>query len=344
MVGELDMAATDGNPVAEPSAPVARRPSEAEVRAYLTSLSNWGRWGHGSEGLRGTLNLITPSRRAAAAQLVEQGDVVACGFPMAYEREVRGRDERGHLVPGGSPFAQHYMLRYEELADVPPTTRAAPMDGFLIEPHGQLITHLDAPAHTVLDGRIFNGVPVSEALGPDGARQGGIELAAPGIVGRGVLLDVPLARGVRWLEDRDVVMPADLERCEQRCGIGVEPGDCVIVRTGYRLHKPQGELKGPGYGRPGLQAACLPWLHERDVAVLASDVASDCWPHGYDALGQPIHAVGLWAIGLWLIDNCAVEQLATVCAREGRYEFLFSVAPLLLTGGTASPVNPLAVF
>jgi kynurenine formamidase len=344
MVDELGPQAVsvgEGRPVGEAGDAL---PTEADVRGYLTSLSNWGRWGEGADGLRGTLNLITPDRRAAAARLVERGRVVGCGLPMVYEEGGHGRDERGHLVPGGSPFAQHYMLGYEALAAVPPTTRAAPMDGFLIEPHGQMVTHLDAPAHVVLDGRLFNGVPLSDALGPRGARLGGVELSAPGIVGRGVLLDVALARGVPWLDDHDVVLPADLDRAEERYGAVVGPGDCLVVRTGYRLHKPGGELKGPGYARPGLQAACLPWLRERDVAVVCSDVPSDCWPHGYDGLGQPIHTVGLWAIGLWLIDNCAVEELAAACADEGRNEFLFTVAPLVLTHGTASPVNPLAVF
>lgn len=344
MLDELEATAVTGGPGPRDRRTDVHLPTEAEARDYLTSLSNWGRWGEGAEGLHGTLNLITPRHRAAAAQLVERGRVVGCGFPIVYDTSGRGRDERGHLVPGGSPFAQHYMLGFETLAAVPPATRAAPVDGFLIEPHGQLITHLDAPAHVVLDGRLFNNVPVADALGPDGARLGGVELAAPGIVGRGVLLDVPLARGVRWLDDHDVVMPTDLEQAEDVCGIAVEPGDCLVVRTGYRLHKPRGELKRPGYARPGLQAACLPWLRERDVAVVCSDVASDCWPHGYDGLGQPIHAVGLWAIGLWLIDNCAVEELAAACAGEDRYEFLFNVAPLLLMHGTASPVNPLAVF
>jgi kynurenine formamidase len=319
-------------------------PTEDEVRGYLTELSNWNRWGTGADGLRGTLNLITPERVAAAAGLVRTGQVVCCSLPIVYDPAGEGVDEHGHLVPGGTPYALHYMLEYDSLFDTPPGKRMAAMDGFLIQPHGQLITHLDAPAHVALDGTLFNGVPARDALSPDGALIGSVELARDGILGRGVLLDVAASRGVPWLEDTDMIMPADLERCERLHGVRVGPGDCLVVRTGYRARRPQGAPKVAGYARPGLQAACLPWLRERDVALVSSDVPTDCWPYLYESLGLPVHTVGLWSIGLWLVDNCYLEVLSAQCAGSGRYEFFFTVAPLLLTHGTGSPVTPLAVF
>jgi kynurenine formamidase len=218
------------------------------------------------------------------------------------------------------------------------------MDGFLIQPHGQLITHLDAPCHTVYDGTLFNGVPSSEALTPETALLGGVELATRGVLGRGVLLDVAALRGRPWLEDDEVILPEDLDACEQLHGVRVGRGDCLLVRTGYRARNLHGLRTGPDFKRPGLQAACLPWLHEREIGLLAADVAIDCMPHGYDSLGLPVHTVGMWAIGLWLLDNCWLEDLSQQCAAARRYEFLFAVSPLLLRGGTGSPVNPLAVF
>jgi kynurenine formamidase len=319
-------------------------PSEEQLRGYLTELSNWGRWGDGEAGLAGTLNLLTPRRVSAAAGLIRTGDVVPCALPIVYDEDGAGVDEAGHLVPGGTDYAQHYMLHYDGLFEVEPGRRAAPMDGFLLEPHGQLMTHLDAPAHVALDGQIFNGVDARAALTRSGAVAGSVELARNGIVGRGVLLDVAAARGVPWLDDTDAILPADLEDCEERTGVRVGPGDCLVVRTGYRARAPQGAPKVPGYARPGLQASCLPWLRERDVAVVSSDVPTDCWPYGNETLGLPVHTVGLWAIGLWLVDNCDLETLSRHCARTGRYEFFYSIAPLCLPQGTGSPVTPLAVF
>ena len=96
--------------------------------------------------------------------------------------------------------------------------------------------------------------------------------------------------------------------------------------------------------RSGFQAACLPWLHERQVAVLASDVAQDPTPSGYQTVSMPIHMVGIVAMGLWLIDNCQLEDLADTCALLGRCEFQLALAPIRFQGVTGSPVNPIAVF
>jgi kynurenine formamidase len=189
---------------------------------------------------------------------------------------------------------------------------------------------------------MFNGV-VAEGLLDGRARLGTVELAERGITGRGVLLDVAQSSGVPWLDDGDRVFPEDLERCEEAQGVRVREGDILVVRTGYRGRTLTGPKKGPGYRRPGMQAACLPWLRERDISVIASDVPTDCFPAGYE-LGLPIHTVGMWAMGLWIVDNCYLEELATHCHQTGRYDFLWTIAPLRLSGMSCSPVNPLALF
>jgi kynurenine formamidase len=157
------------------------------------------------------------------------------------------------------------------------------------------------------------------------------------------LLDIPADAGRPWLEDGEAILPEDLERSEARAGLRVGRGDILFVRTGYRRRLPDGPAVRHA-PRPGLGAACLPWLQEREVAVLGSDVPIDVFPHGYDDLGLPIHAVGMWAMGLWLLDNCDLERLADHCARIGRAEFLVVLGPLALTAGSGSPINPIAVM
>jgi kynurenine formamidase len=93
-----------------------------------------------------------------------------------------------------------------------------------------------------------------------------------------------------------------------------------------------------------LQAACLPWLRERDVALLGADTGNDVMPAQYPSIGLPIHGVGMGAIGLWILDNPDYEELAETCARLGRWEFQAVVAPLKLANATGSPVNPLALL
>ena len=100
-------------------------------------------------------------------------------------------------------------------------------------------------------------------------------------------------------------------------------------------------------GQAGWHASCLPWLHEREVAVIASDTAQDVIPTGYEGtdLGLPVHSVGLVAMGLWLIDNCDLEDLRTTCVERQQHQFFVSIPTLRLAGArTGSPVNPIAMF
>jgi kynurenine formamidase len=236
----------------------------------------------------------------------------------------------------------HFMIQSGEGLDTASETRASISDAFLLPGHGLGITHIDAPAHTIFRGSMYNGVSASHVRTRDGATRGSIEIVREGIVGRGVLLDVPALTNRQWLDDSEAVTRDDLLACEQRAGISVGRGDLLLVRTGYRARNPRGPATAAG-AYPGLHADCLPWLHDREVAVLATDTATDVWPHAY-RLGTPIHTVGMWAMGLWIIDNCSLENLAMACRARGRWVFQLVVAPLALHNGTASPVNPLAVF
>ena len=88
----------------------------------------------------------------------------------------------------------------------------------------------------------------------------------------------------------------------------------------------------------------MPWLRERGVALLACDAAKDVFPPDPGHMTRPIHCIGIPAIGLWLLDGADYEDLGEHCARLNRREFLFVIPPLKLNGGTASPVNPIAIL
>ena len=177
-----------------------------------------------------------------------------------------------------------------------------------------------------------------------GATKLGIHQLRAGIVTRGVLLDIPALRGVDALEPGEPIFPEDLEAAEQEAGVEVGAGDALLVRTG---RWPWRRAHGPwdaGSLAAGLDASCLPWLRERDVATLGSDGVSDVLPSRVDGVGMPIHTVVIVAMGVHLLDNLDLDALAVACTEEARWEFLFTVAPLVLRRGTASPVNPIALF
>jgi kynurenine formamidase len=293
-----------------------------DVRALHRSLSNWGRWGEADQ--LGTLHWITPAKRVAAAGLVRSGRSIGCARPLPTEPAPDNERAVVHLMVGTA--GEGYGADYVALA-----------------PHGYAVSHIDALCHIFHEGRLYNGHPI-ERVTAHGALALAIDALRDGVVSRGVLLDVPALRGVPWLEAGEAIGPDELERAEARAGLRVEPGDVLLVRTGrWALRAAHGPWN-PRERLAGLHASCLPWLFERRVAALGGDGVSDAIPSQVDGIGLPIHSVAIVAMGLHLLDNLDLDPLAAACREEGRWAFQLVIAPLVLARGTASPVNPIAVF
>jgi len=150
---------------------------------------------------------------------------------------------------------------------------------------------------------------------------------------------------VKWMGPGEGVMPEDLEAAEAAQGVRVESGDILLVRTGYYARRlAEGPVNPMEAGTPALHVACCPWLRERGVAMVGSDTHNDIAPLPYPSLGNSFHVVSLVALGLWLIDNANLEEVARAAAERTRWEFLLTIAPLRLKNVTGSPVNPIAMF
>ena len=312
-------------------------PTEADVLAMMDALSNWGRWGEDDQ--LGTLNYVTPAVRRSAAGLVREGVSVSCAW------DIENVHQPDHAM--GTP--QRFMVATGEsaaaIAEAGVSRMGGAMEFFGLVYHGYAITHLDGLCHIFWDGQMYNGKPARLVNATGGATQLPITELRDGIVTRGVLLDVAAVRGVDWMAPGEGVFPEDLEAAEARQGVTVREGDAVLLRTGYGRRKREvGREALLETGFPGWHAACLPWLHERGVAVIGADTATDVNPSGYDALRIPVHAVGIVHMGLWLMDNMQLEDVATAANRFGRHEFQFVLSPLRIIGGTGSPANPLAIF
>jgi kynurenine formamidase len=294
----------------------------ADIAGYHKRLSNWGRFGERDQ--LGTLNLITAAKRVAAARLVKSGRTVSCSRALPTQPAPDNPQPVVHLMThtGNEGHGGDY---------------------FAMAPHGYATSHIDALCHVFHEGKLYNGYS-AERVTARGALELGIHELRDGVVSRGVLLDVPRVRGVDYLEPGEPIYPDDLERAEGEAGLRVEPGDILLVRTGRWRRR---EERGPwnlAEGLAGLDAACLPWLAERGVAALGSDGVSDVMPSRIAGVGLPIHSVAIAAMGLHLLDNLDFGALAAACRDESRWEFLLAVAPLVLYRGTASPVNPVALF
>lgn len=307
-------------------------PTKEDVLAYTETCSNWGRWGLDDQ--LGTVNLVTPEKRKQAAGLVKDGVSVSCAWPLQVE------------MPGESmsKFIHYMTVTGEGLTPGEEGSNGWSGDFFGVEYHGSSVTHVDAICHVFRNGQMYNGHSAKLVNAAEGAKAESVELLEDGVVTRGVLLDIARLRGVRWMEGPDIIVPEDLEAAEEAQGVKVESGDILLVRTGHlgrHFHDTHMDLMAP---HPGTHAACIPWFRERDIAMLGSDTNNDLDPSGYERIGEAIHEIGIPTLGIWLIDNMNLEEVAEACAERNRWEFMLTIAPLRIKAGTGSPINPIAVF
>ena len=295
---------------------------EAEERAALfAACSNAGRWGPDDE--LGTLNLITPDKRRRAAQLVVEGLSVSMA---------------AHLSVQHGPLSDALQTH---TAFTDPAAPIAVADTITLQVHGWS-THLDALGHVYTEGVGYNGRRRSEIFSDHGLAGNSITALKDGVFTRGVLLDVASAVGVPWLRHDHLITRGQLERAEEVAGVSVEAGDALFLHTGLapRLAAdPTGDIGR----RAGVGVDAVLWLHERDVAVFGGDCV-DVLPGADPDLPLPLHQLGIGTMGMTLLDWPRLDDLLAMCTRLQRYEFLLTVAPLPIIGGTGSPVNPIATF
>ena len=310
-----------------PAGPAPGRMSEAEFRSLYDRLRAQVPWG--PDDRRGALNYITSAEVLAACGQVRLGDTVSLAGPVEDWATADNPDPAQHQMKG--PLG----------ADAGPGL-AFSLDRITMNIHGNADSHVDALCHVIFDGKLYNGVP-AETVTATGAAELSIAVAAHGIIGRGVLLDVPRSRGVPWLEPGDHVTEADLLAAERDQDVRVGRGDIVLVRVGHRRRRAERGPWDAAAARAGLHPSLLAVAAERQIAALGSDGNNDTAPSVADGVDFPVHVLAVNALGLHLMDYLEFNDLVPLCEQEGRWTFLCVIAPLRLPTGTGSPVNPIAI-
>jgi kynurenine formamidase len=300
----------------------------AEFEDLYLRLRQVPAWGPADR--RGALNHLTPERVLAAAGEIRLGRTVSLAAPIETE-----------LTPDDPAPAIHEMAG-------PPGNRADPrgltfaQDRLGINVHGNVDSHIDALCHAMYRKTLYNGVS-ADAVTSRGAQELSIEVARDGIVGRGILLDIPRLRGIPWLVPGDLVTAGELTAAADAQQVSVGPGDLLFVRTGHRRRRREFGPWDAAKARAGLHPAALEYIAERKVAVLGSDSNSDAAPSVAEGVELPVHVLAINALGLHLLDYLQFEDLVPLCEAAGRWSFCCVIAPLRLPHGTGSPVNPIAV-
>ncbi|MEW2630083.1 cyclase family protein [Streptomyces sp. NPDC048389] len=303
--------------------------TEEVFRALYAQLR--GDTSRGPADRRGALGHLTPERVAAAAAEIRTGLTVSLAAPI----ETQPGPDDPHP-------ASHRMIGPVDGGTADDGLHFA-LDRFAMNVHGDADSHLDALCHVIFDGELYNGVP-ADSVTPEGAGALSLDTVRNGIVGRGVLLDIPRLREVPWLEPGDHATAGDLVAAEAAQGVRAGPGDILFVRVGHRRRRRELGAWKAAEARAGLHPTAMRLLAERRIAALGSDGNNDTAPSAVAGVAFPVHVLAIHAMGLHLMDYLQFEELAPLCAQAGRWSFLCVVAPLRLPGATGSPVNPIAVL
>lgn len=286
----------------------------------------WGRWGADDEA--GALNLIGPAQVLAGAGLITDGRVLRLGqdlgpaTPMSPHRKQPerfmtrdgGDYAAGARRPGGFQFAEEVVSFAAHTA-----------------------THVDALAHAWYDDALYNGFPSSTVRSTTGAQRCGADKLRP-IATRGVLLDLTFG-GTGAPDAGDAFTAEHLAAAAGAAGVTLAAGDALLLHTGWMA---RAGMDAPRYfaAEPGIDVSAAQWLVEADVAVVGADnYAVEVQPSA-PGTGFPVHQALIRDSGVPLIENLLLDELV----RTGRSVFFFVAAPLPLVGGTAGPVNPIAIL
>jgi len=339
----------------EPAPEPRRNPvTTSDLLRWVNEFSNAGRWNN----QLGAANFITELKRYKASRLVSEGMPISMAHPVLkvpFDPLQPFLPATPSIAPlptvpldpdNGNPFF-HWMN---------PTSYTS--DRLNVSFHGTAHSHLDALCHYQLQGMLFDDLVTTENNSPDGCKKYSIENLRDGVVTRGILFDATLLPYLRepgkpWLAPGTHVHKSDLERLERIEHVRVERGDVILLYTGRWARR---EALGPwptsgtptaaGVGVAGYDADAMEFVHEREVAFIGHDMWNDATPNGYEDFPNtlPVHSLAIRVMGVDIFDNLDLERVAAAARRLGRYEFMFSAAPIVVPAGTGSPLNPLAIF
>lgn len=306
------------------------------------SPSNWGKWSDDDEC--GAVNYLTQKEVLRGIQAVEDGSVFTLGVPI-------GGPEGEPSTPNRSD-AHHHMERdkghYEANKVDLENFAGVEIADDVIFTYLQGSTHVDALGHVWYDDALYNGFDAGTTKG--GLERCGIDpIAERGVVGRGVLLDIARYRGVGHLAAGERITLEEIRDCADEQNISIQNRDALFLRTGWiEVFYENGKeaFFGDEFDEPGVTYSeeLVEWFHEREIPVFGTDtLANEQTKSDVTKTRAPLHAALLRDQGILFNEINRLDELAEDCDDDGKYDFMYVCSPLKIVGGTASPVNPIAI-
>ncbi len=280
------------------------------------------KWGAGDQ--RGAANHMGAETVLRAARLIRTGAVI----------------ELGHVLTSSMPLAdRHYDAYMKQTTMNPGSNRRGSNEEVIVAEMGQVGTQFDGFAHQTIGASLYNCHDLNEVMTRTGVTRLGIEGVGT-LMTRGVLIDIAELKGVPMLPDRYEITAADLEQALERQQTQLEPGDAVLIHTGWGGLWNDAPERFSASG-PGIGVEAAEWLVARDPMLIGSDnVPVEVMPNPDPDVSLPVHQIMLVVNGIHLVERMKLDALAAADVRE----FAFVVQPLKLQGATGSTVAPVAVF
>jgi len=305
------------------------------------SPSNWNKWGEDDE--IGAINYLSSSEVLRGIQAVREGEIFALGTPIA--------GPKGEPVSPSRGQADHYMKRDKGDYEAGKINREdyAGMESAddVIQMFVQGTTHYDALGHAWYNDNLYNGFPASTTK--EGLEFADISpIAKHGVVGRGILLDLPMFFGVKHLEQGQRITLDNLKNCADDQNVEIQKRDILLIRTGWveRFYGESPEAIFDDFDEPGLtytEELCE-WFDKMEIPLFGTDtIASEQTLSETTGTRIPLHGALLRDLGIVFSEVNKLDELAKNCESDGKYDFLYVGSPLKIVGGTGSPVNPLAI-
>ena len=280
------------------------------------------KWGAADQ--RGAGNHMKPETVLRATRLIRTGEVF----------------ELGRVLKGDMPFSsgRRFEMEMKRTTMNTGSNRRGSNEEIVFSEIGQVGTQFDGFTHQTIGDSLYNCVKVADVATRSGFTKLGIEHVGS-LITRGVLIDVAALKGVPMLPDTYPITVDDLQQALQRQKLTLQPGDAVIINTGWgRLW----DTDGARYLKtnPGLTTAAAEWVAKQDPMLIGIDNGPvGVTPDPDPTLNNPVHQIALVVNGIHLLENMKLDELAG----KQVYEFALIVQPLKIQGATGSTVAPTAV-
>jgi kynurenine formamidase len=321
---------------------------DVPVSEYKKWPNNWGKWGPDDEV--GMLNYCTPQTLIDAAKLIKQGKIIKCSWECA---------PNSYPLWGARVGIRRYMNwsgKDAAMADKPGMWYSDEI--ITVGTHS--MTHVDPLVHLWYGDKCWNGWPVKDVIFHDkGTIKGNANAYIPKSAMRGVLLDVAKFKGVDYLGDKYLITPKDLDDCAKWAKVKIQPGDAILIRTGFMKHWSDKIIKSGGTlrwsatqdGHPGPGGACIKWVQDNKIGLWGAD--NIAFEHivpvepevnkTYKVGLVPLHVAVLSMLGCPFQELLNLDELSEDCAKDGIYEFFYVWTPLNFWNATGGLISPIAI-